>query len=194
MKPLASILIPSLGRFDGLYAAVKSFLTTADRPDLLEIIIRLHQSDKASVSRLNEFSFLPVRIVQGPDKPAGAGNEVLWEGLRTMATGRYLQFWSDDMTIEGKGWDRQLEALEPHPVIHPEFHRLNESIYPYDKRGPTPFVHSDIFQTGIGGLTSVPDIFIHDLVLQRGWKVGFLKGVTVNHRRVEDATTRLANA
>lgn len=135
--------------------------------------------------------------VGAPDKPEGAGNEMLWNDLLPLARGQWLQFWSDDMTITGKGWDTQLEQIEQTGyVVHPAVHQLNESIYSKNIDGPVPFVPATAMSSfGYPIFTKVPDVQIHEvLVTQQGWIVKFLPGISVQHNRVEDRTTAIANA
>lgn len=199
MTPLVSVLLPSLWRFDKLLLAIRSFYETADNPDRIQMLVRLHYCDTEAWDRTPEIIAIDRRIViqWAPDKPEGVANHVLWNDLLHLATGRWHQYFSDDMRLVGNGWDTQLEQAPPHgAVVHPEIHQLNQSIYSENIDGPVPFVPAwAMTNFGYPKFTKVPDVQIHEvLVKQHGWEPWFLKGISVLHDRVEDKTTAIANA
>ncbi len=198
MTTLCSVLLPSLGRFDKLLRAIQSFYDTVENPNNIEVLVRLHFSDREAMERRNElFHFgRNIWVTIGEDKPEGAGNAVLWNELLPIAKGTWLQLWSDDMEIVGHGWDTKLEKMPTTGVIvHPEIHQLNESQYPNDARGPVPFIpRTAMHFFADEKFHAVPDVAIPNVLIPLGWKVRFLEGVGVRHDRHEDATTALANA
>lgn len=192
--PLVSVMIPSLWRFDGLMRAIRSFRDTADDPKRIQMLIRLHYSDTASMARAIEFeefekAFWSFEVIAGSYKPKGAENDWLWNELKRLAVGTWHQYWSDDQTIEGKGWDSQLSTFAELDslVVNPEGHRLNLQLYHYDKCHPTPFVRArDI----AGPLPGVPDAWVYQhLILDGGFNTITLPGITTNHQRDENDPT-----
>lgn len=190
-QPLVSILIPSLRRFDQLLKSVDSFYATADDPDNFEVIVRLHHSDDESFRRMEEIERDGLIVFVGRDKKPGEGNAFLWNELAELAKGDWHQYWSDDMTIHGQGWDTLLSKIQPNKVIvHPEIHRLNTSIYLDDEGGPVPFVPSDAFQScGYNEMPNVPDLSVNEILRDKfKWPVKFLEGIGVYHSRRVDST------
>lgn len=199
MTPLVSVLIPSLWRFDKLLLAIRSFYATADKPERIQMLVRLHHSDEEAWGRRSEINGIDryIRVLWEANKPPGAGNEVLWNELLPLAHGLWHQYWSDDMQIVGKGWDTKLgEVPLSGYVAHPMIHKLNESIYSENIDGPVPFVPAWAMKHfGYPIFTKVPDLQIHEVLIKKqGWKPWYLDGITVEHSRVEDRTTAIANA
>lgn len=191
-----SVLLPSLWRFEKLKKSVASFYETSS-PENFEIIIRLHEKDDESISRIDELqSFgnnLSVKIMG--EKPDGAGNNFLWNGIRPFAKGAWHQYWSDDMTITGSGWDKQLSELPTHGIIaHPEWHQLGGSEYRLNECGPVPFVPARCLeQYGFSTLLEPPDTTLDNILrIKHGWKSYFLPGIRVIHDRHADKTLPIA--
>jgi len=67
---------------------------------------------------------------------------------------------------------------------------LNTSRYREDGGGPVPFIKATDIE---GDFLDVPDSYINALlVVNRGYGIVFLPGITVNHQRVADSTLPIA--
>jgi len=188
---LCSILIPSLWRFNKLKQAIGSFYVTAPR-DAFEVLVRLQENDPESIARKDELLRMGdnLRVWVGPPKPKGQGNSMLWNYLVPHASGKWHQYWSDDMMIDGD-WSQQMAQLPLTGVIaQPEIHRLNNSRYLNDNAGPVPFVPATAWaEAGLKELPEPIDTKAWEIFcVQRQWRAVFLKGVSVIHNRVSDAT------
>lgn len=162
-------------------------------------MVRLHISDTESWQRASElYEIAPnIQIIWGRDKPVDTGNEWLWNELLTFANGDWLQFWSDDLILHGKGWDAMLVNVPTTGIIcQPEVHRLNHSVYLENVDGPAPFVPRKAMEFFPDQkLPRLPDAACYDiLVKQRMWKVKFLPGIEVQHNRINDKTLAISYA
>lgn len=187
MNPLVSFLIPTLWRLDKLKASIRSIRDTADNPEQVQIITRCHECDLSTRDYLTGNKDVQIVLI-GSDKPAGKGNEWLWNQMYRHATGTWLTWWSDDQTLKGMGWDTQLSQINDQMcVVHPEIHQLNTSVYVKDERGPVPFMQREFIHRDI---ESLPDFYVHEeFVLKRKWPIHWLFGVTVFHDRDESDRT-----
>lgn len=174
---LLSVLIPSLFRFDQLKQSILSWHQSG--PGEFEVLVRLHLSDQESCDRWQELrGGWPLKVLFSRDKLPKEGNAFLWSEMIPLAHGEWIQFWSDDMTIEGP-WVMGLKLCERWKVQHPEVHQLNGSVYVRDSDGPTPFVPEMICPAS---LSEVPDKTFFNA------PHNFLPGVTVKHTRKIDRT------
>lgn len=185
MTPICSVLIPSRSRPDGLIRAIKSVLETVHDPDSIEILIGLDDDDLESYKRLKEIESQPqVKVFIWPR----AWLKMIAD-LANLAVGRWIVILNDDATIEGQGWDTQLEAAPLTGVVfQPEIYRLNESRYPYATRTGFPWFPNkcwEVFGCSNNFLPHPCDYEVCNLAEDRGWKIQFLKGITVYHDRKE---------
>jgi len=198
--PISTFLLPSLWRFDRLLESVRSIFETCHGANNIEVVIRLHLSDTEAYQRARElFEIDPLRIkvIWGDDKPVGTSNEWLWNDLLKHALGAWLQFWSDDLILHGKGWDTMLINTPTEGFLcQPEIHRLNHSIYLENMDGPAPFVPREAMKLfHQGRLPKLPDVACYDLLVKHyGWKVKFLPGIEVQHNRINDRTLAVSYA
>jgi len=110
---LASVLLPSRGRPAGLFNAVSSIIARCDRPESVEILIRLddddHESQKAVKNMKGIFGDMTaIRTIIGP---RGAGYTDLHkfvEELCAVARGDFLVLFNDDTLMDTNGWDAEL--------------------------------------------------------------------------------------
>lgn len=105
--PICSILIPSRNRPQALQAAIDSFLATAADPSQVEIIVRVHDDDEATLEWAKNRA-KGIRVIVG-DTDDGYGS--LSEFVNCMAAvskGDWIWPAADDDRVRTQGWDRIL--------------------------------------------------------------------------------------
>jgi hypothetical protein len=172
--------------------AVKSIVESADDPSRIEFLIRLDCDDESSVNRIDELCRIHDQVFTcvGEPKPKHVPRSTLWNEMIQNAVGNWLNFWSDDMLLLGKGWDTQL-AKQPMAgvIVHPKIYKLGaETEYHYTSGGPVPFIPaSAVLLFPQQCLWEPPDTFIKNfLITQEKWKEVWMEGITVEHERIAD--------
>ena len=105
MEKLASILIPTRGRFNELLKAIKSIIDATNNLDRIEIILRFDDDDKSSLDRLGE---LPKNIDINVMVGKRYGYVELHKYVNEMCAetkGEFIAWFNDDCIIESKNWD-----------------------------------------------------------------------------------------
>lgn len=105
MHPVASILIPSRNRPEVLKETVRTFFSQADDPSRVEVLVRLHSSDTASLDLVRRY---PVRTVVGNDPGSYRDLYKYANCLAALADGDWLWCASDRNRVVTKGWDTLL--------------------------------------------------------------------------------------
>jgi len=180
---IATILLPSRSRLPMLQQAIRSILSTAYGRDF-QIIVRLDDDDKDTL--VNVVSLLQSPCVKVVTRPRGGGWEDLDNGKLLMSlwpfvTGTWFAIAQDDIVLSGQGWDAKLSQI---PTVGywacPEYHKLNQSVYPEDPRCCLPFVPRDALDFEHVPIKSFDDGVVKALIA-KGWRPAFLPGITVAH-------------
>lgn len=108
---MISILLPSRGRPDNVRRLVKSVLDTADKPDDIEIIVRLDYDDPT----LNDLMDNPPQ-----NTTVFAGERVvlseMWNECYELSKGDILMHCGDDIVFRTDGWDTAInQTFEEYP-------------------------------------------------------------------------------
>lgn len=114
MNPLVSMLIPSRKRLESLKRAITSIRSLAAAPEQVEIIVRLHHSDRESVEwalpRRNEFL-----LIIGDDMDAFRSADKFTNSMAAASSGDWLWSFADDFEIVTRGWDNVLAGVSRTP-------------------------------------------------------------------------------
>jgi len=114
MYPLVSILIPSRKRLETLKRAINSFRSLAAQPDRVEIIVRLHHSDRESVEwalpRRSEFL-----LIIGDDMDSFRSAHKFANCMAAVSSGDWLWASADDFEIVTPGWDNVIAGISKTP-------------------------------------------------------------------------------
>jgi hypothetical protein len=118
--PLCSVLIPTRNRVASLESAIGSWLLTADNPANVEIIVRVHDDDPATLawaaSRDRVRHGAPIRVLIG-DTGDSYGSMGEFNGaLAAVSRGLWLCPQADDFRCLTRGWDTMLAARCPDPA------------------------------------------------------------------------------
>lgn len=138
MNMLCSVLLPTRMRVNKLCRAVKSVFDTADNPQRVEVILRVHADDLDTIKAIPELLPLgTVRVAIGPKVEYGKVATCFNEAA-ALATGQWHMQFNDDTYIIGKGWDTQLEDMDVStgPMVQPELNQLGPSGYRHDYSCP----------------------------------------------------------
>jgi len=169
-----------------LKRAIESIRATADNPDQIEILVRLHSDDANSVPFFHTDGNL--RVFVGPPEKYKNLHK-MYDMLAKEAKGRWVWILNDDMEFRGKGWDTQLAAMKD-GLVQPETNRLNTSTYTHNQDGPFPCVPNQCWtkygHTELGDGACVDQWLFGLLVRQAGWPVYFLNGIEIWHDREGD--------
>ena len=115
MTPLISLLIPSLNRLEFLKTTIASYLDLAAHPDRVEIMLRFHHKDSASIAwGLSQGS--KVRVMIGDDAGGYASLHQFCNSLAAMTSGDWLFPTCDDIEMITPEWDRMLAESKVNPV------------------------------------------------------------------------------
>ncbi len=110
--------------------------------------------------------------------------------LAAMATGKWVGLFNDDAVIQGQGWDDQLAAETQNCIYQPEIYRLNDCEYRHASRTGFPFFPNKCWDFLCGGkfIPYPADYAVCDLADAHRWPIKFLRGITIWHDRIADAT------
>ncbi len=186
MKPLVSVLIPSINRPKLLLGCVESICRSATHGDF-EVIVRLHKSDSESLAIADNLRKREqVRIILGEDLNGYKSLSEFFRECAAPANGVWCWFLNDDMIVEGD-WMGEFSKvpIDSRHIIQPEFSRLNLSVYRHYEGGPSHAQPTRIWEKFgeplIGGAPCT-DVFLDELLRKKnGWKTWFLNNVTVRH-------------
>lgn len=104
-----SVTVPSRRRTAKLETSLRSLILTANRPDLIELLVA-HDPDDQETS-LTAFMMNADVIWEAPERYGYARSARYWAALLERATGEwFLPTWSDDAVMETEGWDDRLRA------------------------------------------------------------------------------------
>lgn len=188
MSTLCSFLIPSRGRPDGLHRSIRSIISYSKTPINIEFVIWFDDDDSVSVTRSEEFqAYSNTHIITGKRAPV---YEIV-SHLLTMVTGQWVCMFNDDAYFMGQDWDKAVMSFPTRGVIlQPEMYQLNESEYRHATRTGFPFFPNKIWnEPGFGGFIHRPnDHELCDMAERSGWKIDFIKGLTIVHDRKVDRT------
>lgn len=185
-----SFLLPSRGRPRGLLRSIVSILSTANRPEQIEILVKLDDDDYSSmdfwtvgirnyVSKRGNVSF-----TVGPRITGKWPLRAICIELASKAAGDWICLWNDDAFMIGHRWDEQLAKLPLSGVIvQPGFCKLNESEYTRCQRSAFPFFPNRSWEKFGLDFWPNPCDYQADEVLRvkNGWKTKYLDGITVFH-------------
>jgi hypothetical protein len=185
-----SVLIPSRSRPNGLGYAVHSVHYTAGKDwEDCEVIIRIDRDDWVTQASADELQRMygseRIKILTGERYNGYQSLHTFYTEAAKAASGYYVFFLNDDITLEGSGWIEQLKAIRMTCFIAPEFYQLNSSRYG-DGGGrfpPCPIIPNRCWeQYGYSEVPPAVDVSLAlMLVEQRGWHKHILRGLTVNH-------------
>jgi glycosyltransferase involved in cell wall biosynthesis len=185
-----SILIPSRNRPNGLRYAVHSVHYTAGKEwENCEVVLRVDSDDEVTqlVAKelFEQYGFERIKVLIGPRHGGYQSLHTFYTEAAKVASGYYIFFLNDDITLEGSGWIEQLKKIQMTCFIAPEFYQLNTSRYG-DGGGrfpPCPIIPNRCWeQYGYTEIPAAVDVSLAlMLVEQRGWHRHILRGLTVNH-------------
>lgn len=182
---ICSCLIPSRGRFDQLLRTVTSIFKACDNPDEVEIVIRMDDCDKASMSRKDELLFFGCKVMVGPRLGGYTSLDRFCQELNDAATGDWCWHLSNDMVIQREaghaGFDTLLKEIQsPDAICHTQWHLLGKSRYERDAGGPAPIYRRAMYNDG-KKIGMPPDTFINRDAKKRNYRTFFLTGITLWH-------------
>lgn len=203
-KPLCSVLIPSRARFPRLLKTIRSLYETASTPDNVEVVIRLDDDDRDSLSQVDKLSDCTVMI--GPRDGGYASLTDFYMQLSDRATGRWIWIMNDDAYLdtadkyrhplhgpppsnERRPWDIQLAALDHNDgiICQVELYKLGLSGY-WHAGGAFPMVPNRAWErVGRPAMETPVDTWLHVVLHQQhGWRIHELSNVAVIHERDDD--------
>lgn len=149
-----SILIPSLFRHALLTSTIQSFLSNASNPNDVEIMVRLHAKDSASIRASEKFQ-KQVRVVIGDDMLGYLSMSNFCNCLAACATGDWLFPASDDAPMITAGWDTVLNDLGKDPLR--DCCVVNSKILNNGRDGRLPFISRRLYQV-LGHVGQTPHL------------------------------------
>lgn len=114
MNPVCSLLIPSRNRVEALQATIASFLSMAAEPARIEVIVRLHDDDSASLAWALKRD-KTVRVVVGDTEDGYGSSDKFLNCIAAVSNGDWLIGLADNVTMLTKGWDALLMDRLPEP-------------------------------------------------------------------------------
>ncbi len=187
---IASVLIPSRCRPDGLRRTIESVKASAFTVDY-EILVRLDADDPAVFAVVEEWRGDPlVRVFVGPRCNGYESlNSVFYKELEARARGDWCWIMNDDAVLVGEDWDVKLAKVPAAGfIVQPEVEQLNDSVYPRNDCTGFPIYPRLIWKTlGMPDYPDPCDAVLPPFLLERGWKTHFLDGITVHHQRGTEA-------
>ena len=157
-----SVLLPSRGRPDALRAALRNLAETCEKPERVEILVRLDDDDAAALavrdSLAAECAPVDLRIIVGP---RGGGYRTFHNfvnELCAVARGDFLFLYNDDSRIETRGWDRQTAAERENLCV------LNPATPENPSRNIFPLAHRKVVEI-LGRFSPIPfcDAWVQDV-------------------------------
>lgn len=188
---ICSILLPTRKRVARLKRCLDSLAATADS-NSYEVLLDIDDDDEETFAEIAYLKSLPhVKLHFSKRGNGWFGLDARMDRLSAMACGSWLWIMNDDATVEGSGWDRQLEDLTTSTtLVQPEIMKLGGSTYlrpdwtsfPIFPKGCLSRMNSSLesLSPSDKGLWSF-------LVKQHGWSTYYLSGISVNHQRDSDS-------
>lgn len=110
---MISMLCPSRNRPDSLRCSLDSLLENADEPDQVELLVAIDPDDSVTVEMLTGYD-CPNSIVWVTSERFGyARLNEYYEGLYQRSSGERVVLWNDDAIMTTRGWDAEIEAMDP---------------------------------------------------------------------------------
>jgi len=189
-KKLIAPIIPTRKRVDRLLLTLRSLVNTASDWSRVEPVLKIDDDDIdtiAAIPRLEaEFGLKHVITPRGVGYN-DMGRFVTEACAETDATWVWLV--DDDAWVEGRGWDDFVASVAPvRNVIQPQIYHLGGSKY-YEGCGPVALIVPNQSWTlhGSPSVTSPADeCWRQVLVVQNGYAVHLMKGITYRHDRDND--------
>jgi hypothetical protein len=111
---MISALLPSRGRLASLVVSVGSLVTTASRPENVEVLVMGDPDDIASIPAAWRYPApRQVRAWIAPERYGYGRLHEYYNALAARAGGDWLLIWNDDATMLTDGWDEIIEAAGP---------------------------------------------------------------------------------
>lgn len=186
---LCSVLLPTRERPAKAISAMERLFVSGNPRDF-EVLVAVDDDDPFA-SEIIDYAGLCARLncrVRIFTAPRGKG----WFGLNQRLTdlanaspAEWVWIMNDDCFVSGPWTERLREA--PQGLVHPEFHKLNDSVYHNDASSGFPLVPNKIWERhGHSMLVHPADLFLNELCKEHGYPTTFLKDVTIHHQRVAD--------
>jgi len=192
MTPLVSILIPTRMRTERLRVCLDSIRDSATSGNY-EVVVRVHNSDELTKKFARENNIPNVKWIYGDDLDGFGSLNEFYQELSNAAKGHWSWFLNDDMLISGD-WFRELILTDPYSdlFVQPETLVSGKSVYINYQDGPAHLQRNRVWESfgyKTPGITPAVDKFLHNLLVnQNGFRMHYLKGVTVSHQRHMDGT------
>jgi hypothetical protein len=170
-----SVIFTSRGRPDDLFETLAGLNGLADFPRDIEAIVAVDPDDVATQEMAAHLSrAMPgARLWTAPERYGYQGLHLYLNQLATMAAGRWLMWWNDDMRMQTQGWDTIIRQ-SPQGVLWPSANHVHHAnivpIWPKawsDAAGMvTPTMHMDTWlqyvAETLGLHHQVPIEVVHD--------------------------------
>jgi GT2 family glycosyltransferase len=186
-----SILIPTRHRVAGLFRAINSVLSTVDKPNDVEFIVRISDDDHDTLMMRKELDGLGnVHTVYGKNLGFAGDPEYLWQ-MSQKAQGDWLWGFNDDLVVEyaSKGWDTSLMEQPKSGVVVVPYYNV-EGRCRNGKDPSNPFVilpNRWWLSVGITKFEHPTDAFCRRVVeKEAGWKRFYLSRLATFHDRRSD--------
>lgn len=186
--PACSILLPSRFRFDRLLKCVDSIHAAATGRDF-EIIIRLHDDDESSLSRIPELTdnYGTVRIITGKTLLAYSSLDSFYDECQVAAVSDRRWLINDDSVIEGTGWDEKLALIPADHIVHCGIHGIALGRHHNDANSAAPIFNSSVLGRIAGtnlfkGAGPPVDVYLSGHYAKAGLPTSFLEGITYWHQ------------
>lgn len=160
MNKICSVLIPSRKRYEYLYASVEKLINTASNPENIEILIRIDNDDKDTISKIATFpKDWNIMWVVGNRYDGYKDLHIMFDELCRLSTGEFYWLWNDDVIVKSDGWDDVLREFINKLCVIRTMHRTWTDGY------EVPIVSKMIYNiTGHFSLFTYNDDYIHHLI------------------------------
>lgn len=191
MKPIVSVLIATRGRVHRCVESIESICKTATTGNF-EILLRIDRDDTETLNNIHLLTHKKVsHIVIGDRYQGYVSHSTFMDELVGLAKGEWLFFLDDDGVIIGQGWDEQLAEVPKHgKIVHPEFYWLGESHYGSGSCDPVAIcVPYKCWEQYWGpGLRHPNDMWLQNMLTEKGWTNHLLTGIIAYHKRDDEET------
>jgi hypothetical protein len=176
-------LIPSRKHTSGLARAIHS----VGNVDGVELLVRADEDDNDTIKTAEHLAkSYPVTLIVGPRLQGYSSIGHFVTELAAKAKGTWISCLDDDVTLEGSGWEKQLEQIPTSGrYVLTEFYFLGPSKYSeHNGRGVAGwFVPNGCWQQwGLTEIGNPTDAWMQKvLFLDRNWQITYLKGIVYNH-------------
>lgn len=187
---ICSILIPTRGRKAKLRACLESFYRSGNIGEF-EVLLAIDTDDAETqqAAEVLKKDFPNVEFFVGDRGSGWYEHGRRYSELAAKAKGEWTWMMNDDSQVRGANWTEAFRKIEGTCLVHPEFHRLNESLYQNDPRGSFPAVRNKSWEIlGYDAIGTPTDDSLNNMAENAGWPVRFLQGVEMFHDREVDDT------